>query len=108
MPSINLSSDLKAQLIGWLHREKDSLLSIVAIAERIVIPGVTGTLDLARTDLDFVMRVRSAIRGMDTPVDLSPQDLETLLDIARSNVFPERAGFWTEVVRQLEVYTPKD
>ena len=97
MPKIQLTNDLKAQLIGWLNREKDHLLSIKAMAERIIIPGVTGSLNLIQADLDYVVRLRRLLREHDLEIDLSPEDTETLVDIAVANQYENRRGFWGAV-----------
>ena len=99
MPQLTLTNDQKAQLVGWLNREKDFLLSIKAMAERIVIPSVTQTLELIKRDLEFVIRLRTAIRESDTPaVEISDLDSETLVDVARSNNYVNRDEFWRSIV----------
>ncbi len=99
MPTVQLTSELKAQLIGWLNREKDYLLSIDAIAKRIIIPSVTGTLKLIETDLDYVLRLRRSLREQELDVELSVEDIETLVDVALANQYENRKGFW-KAVRQ--------
>ena len=96
---IQLSNEQKAQLVGWLHREKDHSLSIVAMAERVIIPRATGTLELIRSDYEWINRVKDAVRESgDGAVDLSEQDVETLSVIARSNNYADRREFWRSVL----------
>jgi len=103
MSIIELNNDQKAQLVGWLNRENDFLLSMKAMGERCVVPGATGTLELVRNDYEWVQRVRKAVKMTPTStcqgVDLSEQDIETLVDIARANRYADRDSFWTGIVR---------
>lgn len=100
MPNVNFTNDQKAQLVGWLNRENDYMMSIKAMAERVVVPGATGTIELIRNDFDWVRRVRDAIRGERDKevVDLSAADLETLVDVARANHYANRVEFWQSVI----------
>jgi hypothetical protein len=110
MPNVNLTSDQKAQLVGWLNREKDHLLSVKSMAEKIQVPKVTGTLELIRNDLEFVVRVRAAIRETDdnTPVEISTADSETLVDVARDNTYANREEFWKGVIDAVERSSSKE
>lgn len=101
MPYVTLTNEKKAQLVGWLNREKDFLLSIKAMAERIMVPDATGTLELIRRDLEFVIRVRTAIRGAEDPVDLTDDDIEALVTVARKNTYDNRAVFWRSIIESL-------
>lgn len=106
---VSFTDDQKSQLVGWLNREKDHLLSIKSMAEKIILPGVTGTLELIKQDLDFVVRVRTAIRTVDrdAPIDLSLQDREALVDVARSNTYANRESFWKGIIDAIETsYIP--
>ena len=100
MPTINFSDDQKSQLVGWLNREKDHMLSVKSMADKIILPGVTGTLELIKQDLEFVIRVRTAIRTVerDDPVELSIQDCETLVDVGRANNYSNRDEFWKSII----------
>lgn len=102
MPQVTLSNEQKAQLIGWLNREKDYLLSIDSMALRIIIPRATGTSDFIKNDLDFAIRLRSTLRGQDPTTELSVQDAETLVDVARANDYSNRAEFWKSIVSAVE------
>lgn len=103
MPQVYLSNEQKAQLVGWLNREKDHLLSIVSMAERIIIPGATGTLELAKNDLEFASRLRLSLRNRESSIiSLSDDDAETLVQVARANKLEERDAFWSGVVLALE------
>lgn len=112
MPQIRFTDDQKRQLVGWLNGEKDLLVSLESIARRIVIPRVTGSLDLITDDLLFVRRVHQSIsmynrtgervRGPSDSVELSNQDMETLVDIARSNRYEDREPFWRSIIETLE------
>ena len=96
---INLTNSQKAQLMGWLRREMDHSLSILAMSERVIIPRATGTLELIRSDYEWIRRVKDAVReSKDGPVDLSDQDIETLRDIAWANNYADRREFWKGVL----------
>ncbi|MEK0326655.1 MAG: hypothetical protein QQN63_13235 [Nitrosopumilus sp.] len=96
---ITLTNDQKAQLVGWLHREKDHSLSIVAMSERVIIPRATGTLELIRNDYEWILRVKDAIRESgNESVDLSNDDIETLILVARSNNYADRREFWKGII----------
>jgi len=101
MPQIRLTNDQKAQLMGWLRREKDHLLSIDAMAERILIPHITGSLDCIKSDLEFATHLRASIRGEDEVVDLTDQDVENLVDIAAKNQFENKVEFWKSIVKSI-------
>lgn len=112
MPQITFTDDQKRQLVGWLNNEKDYLLSATTMSERILIPRVTGTLELLLSDLEFVRRLRRTIKGYDEngvptrapddKVELSYQDTETLVDIARSNRYENREVFWRSIIESIE------
>ena len=108
MPLVDLTDAQKAQIIGWLHREKDYLLSIKSMAERVLTPRTTGTLELARNDYDFVVRLLDAIYHREGPVELSDSDCETLDDIAQANPYPDRAMFWRGVSDAVTEHLHKD
>lgn len=104
MPTINFTDDQKSQLVGWLNREKDHLLSVKSMAEKVIVPAVTGTLELIKNDLEFVVRVRTAIRTVERtdPVEMSFQDCEILVDVARANTYANREEFWTGIIVAVE------
>ena len=104
MPIIHFTEVQKAQLVGWLNREKDYMLSVKSMAEKIILPGVTGTLELIRNDFDFVMRVRAAFhtKNRAEPVEMSVQDGETLVDVARANPYANREHFWRSIIDAVE------
>lgn len=101
MPQIRFTNDQKAQLIGWLNREKDHLLSMNSMADRIIIPRVTGALSCIKGDLDFVTRLRSALRGSNESTELSVQDSESLMAVAQANEYDDRIDFWKSIERVL-------
>jgi hypothetical protein len=101
MPQFTFSTEQKAQMIGWLNREKDHLLSITSMAERIILPRVSGTLDCARNDLECVNRLRSTFRDDTLEIELSDQDVETLIDIASTNQYADRVSFWKSITKTL-------
>ena len=94
MPQITLTNDQKAQLIGWLNREKDQLLSIVAICERIVTPRRTGTLDCAQNDLDSVINLRLKLRGGELTTEITEEEQDMLVDASHANRYADKAAFW--------------
>lgn len=96
MIELPITDDQRAQLIGWVNREKDHLLSIVAMGERIITTKVTGSLDASRTDLHFLTNLRSAAYAQGG-LRLTPEDVELLSDIAGANKFPNRERFWREI-----------
>lgn len=100
MPQLTLAPDQKAQLKGWLNREKDYLLSIKSMAQQIIVPSVTDTLELIKRDFEFIFRVREAVppEGDDSPIELADEDLETLIDVARSNRYANRDVFWRGII----------
>ena len=100
MPQLSLIPDQKAQLVGWLNREKDYLLSIRSMASQIIVPDVTGTLELIKRDLEFIVRVRSAVRDQedDQLVELSDEDTDTLIDVGRNNKYSNRDVFWKGII----------
>ena len=113
MPQILLTTDQRAQLGGFLNREKDFLMSISAMADRIVTPGVTGTIELIRNDYEFVERLRKSLRNVRSGnpalaeiVYLSEADLDTLANIDASNKFADRAPFWRSITEAVEKATP--
>jgi len=101
MPNVTLTSDLKAQLIGWLNREKDYLLSIASMGEAVILPGVTGTLECIKNDLEYVNRLRRVLRENELSVDLTTEDIEVLADVARANRYENRREFWGEITKVL-------
>lgn len=100
MPIVNLTNDQKAQLVGWLNRENDFLLSMKSMGERCIIPRATGTLELVSNDYEWIQRVRRSIKESTEGVDVSEQDIETLVEIARSNKYSDRETFWRGIVEQ--------
>ena len=100
MPLLNFTQDQKSQLAGWLNREKDFMLSVRSMASQILIPDITGTLELIKQDFEFIIRVREAIRDThdDEPIEISEQDIETLIDIGRGNKYANRAEFWKGII----------
>jgi len=102
---MNLTSAQKAQLIGWLNREKDYLLSVLFVSEKLIVPRVRGTLDCIWNDLSFVTRLRTLVRASTDTILLDQADAETLLDVAQSNQFEDRREFWEGIAKAL---TSKD
>lgn len=102
MPTIILTSNQKAQLVGWLNREHDYSLSIKSMAERCILPGATGTLELIRENYEWIIRVRETIKqSRNTDTELSEQDLETLMEVARANTYSDRAELWKSVITSI-------
>jgi len=100
---IPLASDQKAQLVGWVNREKDFMMSIRAMAERIIMPRATGTLELIKNDYEWLERVKESVKESgDGPVDLGESDVETLVEIARANNYADRREFWRSIVETVE------
>lgn len=97
MPQITLTNEQKAQLVGWLNWEKDHLLSIVSMSKQIILPKVSGTLELAKNDLDFLVRLRNNLRNTDLTIDFNVQDIEILSDVAGQNPYANRREFWTGI-----------
>ncbi len=103
MSLIPLASDQKAQLVGWVNREKDFMMSIRAMAERIIMPRATGTLELIKNDYEWLERVKESVKESgDGPVDLGESDVETLVEIARANNYADRREFWRSIVETVE------
>jgi len=90
---INLNIEQRRQLAGWLTREKDYLMSTEAMAEKIQIPAVSGSLELVSNDLDSVERMRFALRP-DGRLDFLDDDLQIVLEVAERNRFPDKEDFW--------------
>lgn len=106
MPKFVLTHSQKAQLVSWLNREKDYLLSCRSIAQQILTPRVTGTLELISNDLDFVTRVREEVKDEDPslgpmPVLLSDDDIQAIIDIGHANTYPKLQSFWNEIIEVL-------
>ena len=93
---INLNIEQKRQLAGWLTREKDFLLSIEAMAEKIQIPAVSGSLELISNDLDSVEKMRFALRP-DGRLDFLDDDLQIVLEVAEKNKFADKRDFWNDI-----------
>jgi hypothetical protein len=72
------------------------------MAERVMIPASTGTLELIKRDLEFAIRLRGSIRGLEDAIEMSDQDVETLLDVARANTYDNRAVFWKSIIDTLQ------
>ena len=102
MLALPLTYSDRSQLGGWLRREKDYLLTIQSTCLRIVTPNVTGATDCISNDLDFVNRLKSAIRDQDGPVMLSEDDAETLLSVGHANRVVDKAAFWESIVRKIQ------
>ena len=101
MTQITLTNDQKAQLMGWLKREKDYLLSIVSMSERILLPRVSGALEFVKNDLDYVSRLRDTLRNSGLELELTIEDIEILADVAAKNPYDNRRDFWTSISRAL-------
>lgn len=101
MPTITLSNDLKAQLIGWLNREKDFLLSIDSMAERIITLRRTGTLDCIKADLDAVTKLRLTLRGPDVESEITEEEADMLIDAAELNPYNNRIQFWDTIKKAI-------
>ena len=96
---IPLTSDQKAQLVGFLNYEHDHGIALRSIARQAIIPGATGTLELICRDYEWIVRVREIVkmsRGNDP--DLSCDDLDTLEEVARANYYRDREKFWSSIV----------
>jgi len=108
MPRITLTNDQKAQLVGWLNREHDFAMSIRAMAERVIVPGATGSLELIRNDYEWVYRVRETIKqSREGNPELSEQDLDTLVDVARANTYADRVDFWRGIIAAIDASIDK-
>lgn len=103
MTLIALSSNQKAQLVGWVNREKDFMMSIRAMSERIITPRATGTLELIKNDYEWLERIKLSVKESgDGPVDLAESDVETLVEVARANNYADRREFWRSVIETVE------
>ena len=102
MPYLNLSKAERSQFIGWMHREKDFLLSIVSMAQHILVPRVTESLTMVQEDLaltrDLIDKTYQTGEG---PIELTAQETDLLLGIAPLNRLPEREALWSEITSQL-------
>jgi len=99
MPKIPLTSEQKAQLVGFLNREHDHGIALRSLARQVIIPGATGSLELISNDYEWIVRVRETIKkSREDQPDLSLSDVETLEVIARSNVYRDREDFWNSIV----------
>jgi hypothetical protein len=97
MAQVTFTSEQKAQLIGWLNREKDYLLSCNAMAGNIIITEISGSLECLRNDLDFVMRLKQALRGESLNVEIDEQDKANLILVADANRYANREALWKSV-----------
>ncbi|MEK0324413.1 MAG: hypothetical protein QQN63_01810 [Nitrosopumilus sp.] len=93
---VPLTIEQKRQLAGWLTREKDYLLSVRSMAQKIQIPAVTGSLDIICSDLEMTNRMRFTLRPDGEP-DFQEEDLQTVLEIAGRNRFPDKEDFWNGI-----------
>ncbi len=91
-----MNENQKRQLAGWLRWEKDYLLSIRSMARCILIPTVSGSLEIISNDLDVANRMRFALRPDGDP-DFLREDCETVLEVANHNRYPDKAEFWNEM-----------
>jgi len=102
MPKIPLTSEQKAQLVGFLNYEHDHAIATRSIARQSVIPRSTGTLEMISNDYEFIIRVRDTVRkSRDDDPDLSLIDMETLELIARANEYRDREIFWDSIVESI-------
>ena len=102
MPKIPLTSEQKAQLVGFLNYEHDHGIATRSIARQSVIPRATGTLEMISNDYEFIIRVRDTVRkARDEDPDLSLIDMETLELIARANDYRDREIFWDSIVESI-------
>ncbi len=96
---IPLTSDQKAQLVGFLNYEHDHGIAIRSIARQAIIPGATGTLELISRDYEWLVRVRETVKSArERDPDLSTDDLDTLEDVARANIYRDREDFWNSII----------
>lgn len=107
MPSITLTSDQKAQLIGWAKRERHHLIAIVSISERILVPRVTQSTSVAQADLDFIYNLIDAVytgnRNETETIELPSSVAETLADIANlKDHYSDKAAFWRSIAEAIE------
>lgn len=98
MPRIHLTNDQKAQLVGFLNREHDFSIALKCMAERCIVPTATGTYELLRNDYEWLVRVRETVKFSKDDPDLSEQDIETLVDVARANSYSDRKAFWGSII----------
>ena len=69
------------------------------MSERVILPRVTGTLELAKNDLEFLTRLRNTLRNSDLTVQLSTEDIETIAEVAGKNQWENRKEFWLSIER---------
>lgn len=97
---IPLTETQLKMLIGWLHREKDYLLSIRSMARSIILPQVDGSEEILSNTLETVNRIRiDLIRT--SQLHVSEEDAELLLDSAEKNSFAEKQPFWDELKEKI-------
>ncbi len=90
---IYLTEALQRQMAGWLIWEKDHLLSIRSMSRNILIPTVTGSLEIISNDLEMANRMRFALRPDGNP-DFQEEDCQTVLEIASNNRYEDKVEFW--------------
>jgi len=96
MITVTITDSCRRQLMGWIIREVDHLRSIKAMAKDILIPQHTQLLLDAETDLELAVRLKQDFHG-DGLINISTEDAETLLEIAKSNRYEDKAELWNEV-----------
>jgi len=103
MPTINFTDAQRAQLIGWLNREKDFLLSIESLSRRVLLPKATGSISLIGADLQLCIDLRDKLRSSEELVVLTDDECEALLAVAESNEYEDRRELWegvSQVIRE--------
>lgn len=99
---IPLTSDQKAQLVGFLNYEHDYGIAIRSMARQAIIPGAVGTLELISRDYEWIVRVRETVKSArERDPDLSADDLDTLEEVARANIYRDREEFWNSIVNSI-------
>ncbi len=99
MPNLPLTSEQKAQLVGFLNREHDHGIAMRSIARDAIIPGAMGSLEMISSDYEWILRVRETIRkSREVDPELSLSDIETLEIIARANPYKDRDELWSGVI----------
>ena len=94
---VPLMVEQRRQLSAWLMREKDHIISMRALGRSILIPSVTGSLDIVSNDLEMVNRMRFALRKITEDPDFLEEDLQTVIEVAEKNKFEDKEQFWSEI-----------
>lgn len=102
MPTLNFTPPQRAQLIGWLNREKDFLISLDSLSRRILIPKTTGSDEMIARDLDIARSLRSKIASHGETVELTEDECEILVMAAEFNSVDDRKEMWEEVIKVIK------